>query len=474
MQYTRYSKYIVPVQMFLDVLAIIILLLFYIRKQYDIFLVTYTDLSNSWKTIIYNHYKAVFLLIFIWFLISGFSKLYTVSRKSFAYDIFKKIVIQIFLFAISVFAISGVKTHDLLSLKLGLYFVLSLMAFVIFIRFGLFFILKFYRISGKNFRKITLIDYNKNTHQLIDLLQYRKDLGLQLAHIIANKNHNFNGKFLNIENLNFYQYFIENKIQKIFISQNGKLASKSINEIIEIAENLSIDVAFIPDSFFENNSNLSVDYYETIPILTYQRFPLDNLYNSLLKRLFDVSFSLFVIIFIFSWMFPIIVIVTIIDSGFPIFFKQKRNGFKGTEFNCYKFRTMVKNKYENIKITEKNDDRITRFGKFLRKTSLDEMPQYINVLFGDMSVVGPRPHMISQDEYYAEIIHKYTFRHNVKPGITGLAQVSGHRGPINSNKDMEIRIRSDIYYIRNWSFFLDIFIIIKTVFKIIVGDKNAF
>lgn len=460
--------------MFLDVLAIIILLLYYIRKQYDIFLLTYNDLSTSWKSIIYNHYKAIFLLVFIWFLISGFSKLYAVSRKSFAYDIFKKVSLQLLLFTLSVFAISGVKTHDLLSFNLGLYYILSLFGVIVFVRFFIFIILKFYRISGKNYRKIALIDYNKNTHQLIDLLNYRKDLGLQVTHIIASKNLNFNGKFLPIENLNFYQYFIENKVQKIFISQNGTLDSSNLASIIDIAENLSIEVAFIPDSFFENNSNLSIDYYETIPILTYQRFPLDNFYNALIKRLFDLAFSIFVIIFIFSWLFPIIIIITIFDSGFPVFFKQKRNGFKGSEFNCYKFRTMVKNKYENIKITEKNDERITRFGKFLRKTSLDEMPQYINVLFGDMSVVGPRPHMISQDEYYAEIIHKYTFRHNVKPGITGLAQVSGHRGPINSTKDMEIRIRSDIYYIRNWSFFLDIFIIVKTVFKMLVGDKNAF
>ena len=128
--------------MILDISCLVSLLLYFIRIQYDIFLITYTDLSTSWKSLIFNHYKAIFLLIFVWFLISGFSKLYAVTRRSFAYDIFKKIVIQIFLFGISVFAISGVKTHDLLSLKLGLYFVLSLMAFVIFIRFGLFFILQ--------------------------------------------------------------------------------------------------------------------------------------------------------------------------------------------------------------------------------------------------------------------------------------------------------------------------------------------
>src|SRR5690606_16089232 len=140
---------------------------------------------------------------------------------------------------------------------------------------------------------------------------------------------------------------------------------------------------------------------------------------------------------------------------------------------CLKFRTMREDKDNNKKPTERDDPRVTKLGRILRKTSLDELPQFFNVLKGDMSIVGPRPHMVSENESYSEIIKKYSLRHYVKPGITGLAQIRGYRGAIDSEKDMELRVRTDIYYVRNWSFLLDLLIIYKTVRLILVGDENA-
>ncbi len=174
-----------------------------------------------------------------------------------------------------------------------------------------------------------------------------------------------------------------------------------------------------------------------------------------------------------SWLFPIIAILIKLDSKGPVLFKQKRRGIKGEEFNCYKFRTMRNDGTNSIKATIVNDKRITKVGQFLRKTSLDELPQFINVLNGDMSIVGPRPHMISQDNYYSDIIKKYNLRNYVKPGITGLAQVKGFRGAVDCDKDMEDRIRTDIFYVRNWSILLDFQIIYQTMLLIIKGDENA-
>ncbi|WP_307456220.1 sugar transferase [Chryseobacterium sp. SORGH_AS_0447] len=155
-------------------------------------------------------------------------------------------------------------------------------------------------------------------------------------------------------------------------------------------------------------------------------------------------------------------------------FIQKRSGLNNVPFNCLKFRSMKSNRNADLQVAKKNDARITKFGAFMRKTSIDELPQFINVFLGDMSVVGPRPHMLSQTEMYSKITKKYMTRHIVKPGITGWAQVMGSRGEIFSLKDMEKRIEKDIWYIQNWSFFLDMKIIFLTLYNIVKGDDQAY
>ncbi len=218
---------------------------------------------------------------------------------------------------------------------------------------------------------------------------------------------------------------------------------------------------------------LQIDYFEEIPLLYPQRSPLDNPVSQLFKRVFDIIFSLLVIVFIFSWMVPLIALFIMAESKGPVFFKQIRVGKDGSEFWCYKFRSMKVNNSEG-KVTVKNDPRITKVGAFLRKTSLDEMPQFINVLLGHMSVVGPRPKIWGHHNQYKDHIHKFMDRLNVKPGITGLAQVSGYRGEINSDAEMQNRIRYDVFYNENWSFLLDIRIIVQTVVNIFMGEEKAF
>ncbi|MDI9319394.1 MAG: sugar transferase [Phycisphaerales bacterium] len=188
------------------------------------------------------------------------------------------------------------------------------------------------------------------------------------------------------------------------------------------------------------------------------------------KRLFDVVFSLLVILLIFPIIFPIVFIIIKLESKGPIFFVQKRNGLHNKIFNCIKFRTMIQNKYADTQAAIDNDERITRVGKFLRNSSIDELPQFLNVLIGDMSVVGPRPHMISDSEKFDKIATNYQNRHLVKPGITGLAQINGYKGHINTIQDVKARTIIDLKYVNNQSFWLDMNIIGSTI-RLIIEDR---
>lgn len=194
--------------------------------------------------------------------------------------------------------------------------------------------------------------------------------------------------------------------------------------------------------------------------------------HQMAKRLFDLVFSLLVILIIFPIIFPIVFIFIKIESKGPIFFVQKRNGLNNKIFNCIKFRTMVQNKQADTQAAIDNDERITRVGKFLRNSSIDELPQFLNVLIGDMSVVGPRPHMISDNEKFEQIATNYQNRHLVKPGITGLAQINGYKGHINTIQDVKARTIIDLKYVNNQSFWLDMNIIGSTI-KLIIEDTIA-
>ena len=185
-------------------------------------------------------------------------------------------------------------------------------------------------------------------------------------------------------------------------------------------------------------------------------------------------FSSIVIVFVLSWLTPLIAILIKLESKGPVFFKQSRNGFNYQEFDCYKFRSMTPNKNANLYQATRGDQRVTKVGKFIRKTSIDELPQFFNVLFGDMSVVGPRPHMVSHTNMYAKKIDKFMVRHFVKPGITGLAQVSGFRGEVETDKDIIGRVKYDIFYIENWSILLDIKIIAQTFINAVRGEEKAY
>ncbi len=204
---------------------------------------------------------------------------------------------------------------------------------------------------------------------------------------------------------------------------------------------------------------VSLEYTTQLPTDT---TPLEKVRNLILKRSFDIVISFFLIIVLLSWLIPIIGIIIKLDSRGPVFFLQKRNKNGGHFFSCIKFRTMYINKDADILVAMEDDKRITRFGKFLRRHHLDELPQLFNVLIGDMSMIGPRPHMISENKFYEGLVYNYSYRHSVKPGITGLAQSLGNFGATYDLEKVKERTELDIHYIRNWSMKMDLKIICRT------------
>ncbi|MDE5550105.1 MAG: undecaprenyl-phosphate glucose phosphotransferase [Bacteroidaceae bacterium] len=221
--------------------------------------------------------------------------------------------------------------------------------------------------------------------------------------------------------------------------------------------------------------NISIKFMEDIPIIAYRQEPLRKTSNKLLKRAFDVIISLLVLVFVFPWVWLWAAIMIRRQSPGPIFFKQDRTGMDGKVFKCIKFRSMKVNDEADKKQATKDDPRKFPFGDFMRRTNIDELPQFINVFKGDMSVVGPRPHMLKHTEEYSRLISNFMVRHFAKPGITGLAQVSGFRGETHTIDQMEGRVEKDIEYIENWSLILDIKIILKTITNILCKEMgNAY
>lgn len=264
-----------------------------------------------------------------------------------------------------------------------------------------------------------------------------------------------------------------NKIDELYIEGTAQYG-KSLKDLILVCEKKMIRVYYIPASEYSGLRNAQIMGFGDIYLMSQYNEPLHDVRNRFNKRLFDIVFSSLFL----CTMFPLILLVVAIISKFtmpgPLFFKHKRTGYDGKDFYCYKFRSMKLNKDADTVQAVKGDPRITKWGNFMRHTNIDELPQFINVLLGDMSVVGPRPHMLAHTDYYSEFISDYMIRHFVKPGITGWAQTHGERGETKTVEDMNRRVKKDIWYIEHWSFWLDIQIIIKTISDTIKGDKKAY
>jgi len=342
-------------------------------------------------------------------------------------------------------------------------FYFSMLTYKLFVNF----VLGRYRAFGGNILRCMIVGVNSHGLDLYNEILKHPQLGYRVKGIFGFKKKfskekidvPFLGKLIDLSD------DIYNDFDTIFFSD--KLSSKAQSFLLSKADEFNLKANVIPDLVAHDINNFFISKIESIPYININKLPLDNVYNQFVKRTFDVAFSFLISIFFLSWMIPIFGLLIKITSKGPVFFIQKREGFKGTFFKCIKFRTMNLNQESDSKWADDNDVRLTKIGKILRLTALDEMPQFINVLIGDMSVVGPRPHPINLNKEYESKIILFNKRHRFKPGITGLAQSKGFSGFISGLNDMRSRVRMDVFYFKNWSIILDLKIIIMTVFKMV-------
>lgn len=272
---------------------------------------------------------------------------------------------------------------------------------------------------------------------------------------------------------NSINFAIENQVREIYTTLSPQ-NDERLYEIAEIAERNFIQFKVVPDISHYLSMKPETDQDIELPVLSLTPEPEADMAGQLQKRIFDILFSSFIIIFILSWLVPILAFLIKLESEGPVFFKQMRTGKSGSPFICFKFRSLRMNDEADSRQVTANDSRYTRIGKFMRKTNLDEMPQFLNVLLGDMSVVGSRPHMLKHTQDYARLHKRYMTRHYVKPGVTGWAQVNGYRGEIKVDEQLIKRVDHDIWYMENWNFWLDIRIVLQTLTATFKGDKNAY
>ena len=348
----------------------------------------------------------------------------------------------------------------------------SIFVSVTFFKLLSFFLLKRYRALGNNFRTTVILGVDESAKKIIKIFESKANMGYKFLGFFSDrehKNQSYLGKIYDV-----FDFVTKNEVDQIYCSLSS-LSKSQITEINKFSIEKGITLKLIPDSSELYSKNQEIEFYDdTITILNVKKLPFEFAENFYIKRIFDVIFSLFICLFFLSWIIPILWVLVKLESKGPLIFKQQREGLNGNKFVCYKFRSMKINDLSDQVHATKNDERVTKIGAFLRKTSMDELPQFFNVLSGDMSVVGPRPHLESLSIIYQKEVQDYLKRHIVKPGITGLAQVSGYRGEIKKKSDIKNRVRLDIFYIENWSLFLDIKIIIKTILNVFKGEEKAY
>ncbi|MFL2612572.1 MAG: exopolysaccharide biosynthesis polyprenyl glycosylphosphotransferase [Flavobacteriaceae bacterium] len=407
---------------------------------------------------IYNN-----LIISFWILLSIYNKAYNIGRGV-SYLITIKSAFK------SVFVLFS--TISIVSLFLNLYeftmtsIGLALLVFTISItidRLLIHAILDKYRAYGGNIKNVAIIGSDKKGIEFYKTIAQNLHLGIRSKGIYGESlKSNISIPYLGSIN-DFYNN--SKNINEVYISDD--LSVKLKKELIEFSDLNLIKVRILPELMNYEFKNFFISKLINIPIIEVNQLPLDLWYNKIIKRSFDVLISSIVILFVLSWLIPLIGIIIKLQSQGPVLFTQSRHGIGGSTFRCYKFRSMIVNNNSDRVFADNNDKRLTKFGKFLRISALDEVPQFINVFLGDMSIIGPRPHPILLNNQYSEKIQKFDKRHEFKPGITGLAQINGFRGKINNYHDMSSRVKLDRYYFKNWSLYLDSKIFFQTALKLI-------
>lgn len=440
-----------------------------------LFFIVYYGLNNFYTSAITGSLREVILLLnFCYFFSLYFVPLQLHLSIVFIDKIVQRafllVTIMAFLFATCLIFLN---VGDVLATFLLIYYLVTIVVFSlwrVFVRVTL----KMYRRRGYNFKRIVIVGAGKNGMELYRVMKDDLSYGFNILGFFDDNYSlkavlpNYLGVTAEVE-----RFVLANDVDEIYCTLPGT-SDEKIVRLLNFAEKHMIRFYIVPEFYRNLKKSLVMEVMESIPLLTIRREPLQAAYNRAVKRSFDILFSLFILLTIFPLLYVVIAILIKLSSPGPVLFKQKRTGLYGQDFKCYKFRTMKVNAQADSLQAVKDDPRKTKVGDFLRRTNLDEFPQFINVLRGEMSVVGPRPHMLKHTEQYSALIDKYMVRHLVKPGVTGWAQVTGYRGETKTLEQMEGRVKRDVWYIENWSFFLDLKIIVVTVLNMFKGEKNAY
>ncbi|MDT0675829.1 exopolysaccharide biosynthesis polyprenyl glycosylphosphotransferase [Autumnicola musiva] len=414
-----------------------------------------------------NH---ILYINFAWLLITYSLDFYPTGRKERFMTNIAKMMQLFIIFGLAYFALFGITQKQVYTSRYhtSVYFIICLLLFLY--RWMFYWMRSRYRLEGGNFVNVMVVGRDKNLKKIRKVFD-EPDLGYRYLGYFDNEPSN-SATYLGPIGQCF-KYALNSQVDEIYCMVS-KLSQEELKNLITFADNNLKKLKIIPDNKEIFTRAMSIELYDNVPVLNMRRTPIDGQYARIVKRIFDIVFSSLVIILILSWLTPILYILIKLESPGPLYFKQERNGVNCKVFWCHKFRSMTMNTNANSAMATRNDARVTRIGKFLRKTSLDELPQFIDVFMGHMSVVGPRPHMRQHTTEYGSSVDKYLVRHFAKPGITGLAQVRGYRGEIVQKTDIVNRVRLDIFYLEKWSLLLDLSIIYQTVLNALKGEEKAY
>jgi putative colanic acid biosysnthesis UDP-glucose lipid carrier transferase len=419
-------------------------------------------------------YTALFLVFSLIWIIAGFiNEIYRINKFSILRSIGKQLISTLFVHITLLLAILVSVQSFQIGIRFFVFTYVTTTVLIIAARITFKLIGKYFEFSGFDQRNVIIIGATRSGKELFNFFNAQDY-----------PRYHFKGFFDDCPDTSLIdprlikgcinkvpEYCLSENIEEIYYAlplHNERL----IKNLAKFSDDHYIYLRIVPDFGTVVTENHHVFIFNSTPVITTRNEPLGIAINAALKRIFDIAFSLFVIMTVLLVCVPVIALLIRLESKGPVIFKQLRRGKKNKLFECYKFRTMHVNDTPDQQAT-KNDPRITRVGRYLRKYNLDELPQFVNVLLGNMSVVGPRPHISKQDEY-ARIIKKYKVRHFVTPGITGYAQVNGYRGETKEVALMEKRVEYDVKYMENWSFALDLKIICLTVLNMFRGEKTAF
>ncbi len=456
---------------------------YYLRLFLDLLLLNSAFLlaaviAQSFTILVDRNYMFVLLAVlnFLWYFVSNVVSFYDDIRTRYytfqIVNIFKSIIVQVLASVLFIFFVKeDLFTRNFILLYAVIFF-LFVSARVMVIRS----ILSSVRNRKKSSWNLLIIGAGDIGKGFYDMLERHKEFGFNFVGFLDDTGLSSEKVIGKINALD--KIITEKKVDEVVIAL-PIYASNQFDEIIHICNKQAIRVNIIPDYFRFVSKKFQINMMGDFPIIRVRNEPLAEIHWRFIKRTFDILFSLLIIIFILSWLFPLLFIINKIFSNGPLVFKQDRVGANDRLFKCYKFRTMhVNPEQESYKPSTENDPRITGFGKFLRRSNLDEIPQFINVLKGEMSVVGPRPHALPFNKVYENMVEEIKIRSWVKPGITGWAQIHGLRGDVEDpelNRYRTIkRIEYDFWYIENWNFWLDVQIILLTVWYMIKGETRGF